>query len=477
MEFQFKNFGKAGTGNVEINDLTVICGLNNTGKTYINYAIFSILSNLENLINVTIEAVDVENLITELDSKGSSRIKITDQIAHLSDQFLDMKPITNSNISKYFSLPETNFEEAKISLKLNDFGKKDKMRFTRVKFRNGLRYILTFDQEEKYINVNTDLLTSDDDSENNESILKLFNNDIEQAKAIIESNIKKTIYIIFLGQMIPEPFAITSERTGVSLFYKVFDKKNEAILTYILDEENVDTVSDVSAMHSRLAFPIRDNIDQVRFYDGVSKKDSFIVAKSKEGISKEVLMILNDLLDHGSFYSENDTIMYKPSDTSRNEPTIPLYAASSSIKSLFMFDLFIKHVAESTSMLIIDEPELNLHPKNQIKMAKLVARLVNSGVKVLITTHSDFLIRELNDLITMDKVPESERKKLDESILDSDILCKSQVSAYEITPEGKCESLEVNHTGINSKLLEDTIGFASRKSIRVFEAAELPDEE
>ena len=50
---------------------------------------------------------------------------------------------------------------------------------------------------------------------------------------------------------------------------------------------------------------------------------------------------------------------------------------------------------------MIDEPELNLHPKNQRALARLVVRLVNAGVKVFITTHSDYLVKELNTLIML----------------------------------------------------------------------------
>ncbi len=34
-------------------------------------------------------------------------------------------------------------------------------------------------------------------------------------------------------------------------------------------------------------------------------------------------------------------------------------------------------------------------------MARLIVRLINAGVKVLITTHSDFLIREINNAIAL----------------------------------------------------------------------------
>ena len=51
--------------------------------------------------------------------------------------------------------------------------------------------------------------------------------------------------------------------------------------------------------------------------------------------------------------------------------------------------------------LIIDEPELNLHPQNQRKVARLLARIVRAGIKVMISTHSDHIVRELNNLIML----------------------------------------------------------------------------
>lgn len=50
---------------------------------------------------------------------------------------------------------------------------------------------------------------------------------------------------------------------------------------------------------------------------------------------------------------------------------------------------------------MLDEPELNLHPEKQRLIARLFARLVNYGIKVFTTTHSDYLIRELNILLML----------------------------------------------------------------------------
>ena len=50
---------------------------------------------------------------------------------------------------------------------------------------------------------------------------------------------------------------------------------------------------------------------------------------------------------------------------------------------------------------MIDEPELNIHPENQREIARLLARLVNAGLNIVISTHSDYIVRELNSLIML----------------------------------------------------------------------------
>lgn len=51
---------------------------------------------------------------------------------------------------------------------------------------------------------------------------------------------------------------------------------------------------------------------------------------------------------------------------------------------------YLKHISKIGDILIIDEPESHFTLRNQRLMAKLIAAIVNIGVKVFITTHSDF---------------------------------------------------------------------------------------
>lgn len=50
-------------------------------------------------------------------------------------------------------------------------------------------------------------------------------------------------------------------------------------------------------------------------------------------------------------------------------------------------------------LLIIDEPEMNLHPEAQAKLIEFLAMLVNAGLNVVITTHSPYIIDHLANLI------------------------------------------------------------------------------
>ena len=73
-------------------------------------------------------------------------------------------------------------------------------------------------------------------------------------------------------------------------------------------------------------------------------------------------------------------------------------------------------------MLVLDEPELNLHPANQRRLARFIAALVRHGVKVFLTTHSDYIIKELNILIMLhqpsEKMPAILAKRPDYSADD-----------------------------------------------------------
>lgn len=107
---------------------------------------------------------------------------------------------------------------------------------------------------------------------------------------------------------------------------------------------------------------------------------------------------------------------------------IPLHRTSSTVSELAPFVLYLKHIVDKDSLLIVEEPEAHLHPTNQLILARYIARLVRAGLKILITTHSHFILEQLSILLQASNVDSETRKVMD--LKDDEYLNESDVSAY-----------------------------------------------
>jgi hypothetical protein len=81
---------------------------------------------------------------------------------------------------------------------------------------------------------------------------------------------------------------------------------------------------------------------------------------------------------------------------------LPLHRTSSMVSEIAPIILFLKYVVEDTDTLIIEEPEAHLHPDNQRTLATALVRLVRLGVRVMITTHSEYLLHQVSNFIRLD---------------------------------------------------------------------------
>lgn len=87
-----------------------------------------------------------------------------------------------------------------------------------------------------------------------------------------------------------------------------------------------------------------------------------------------------------------------------------LEESSSTVSEMAPLILHLKHMVEDRSLLVIEEPEAHLHPANQVIFARCVARLVNQGLNVLLTTHSPFLLEELSHLLEASRFTAKQRE-------------------------------------------------------------------
>lgn len=88
--------------------------------------------------------------------------------------------------------------------------------------------------------------------------------------------------------------------------------------------------------------------------------------------------------------------VYRPHETRKD---IRLTRASSMVSELAPVVLFLRGAIGRGDMLIIEEPEAHLHPAAQTQMAGTLARMVRAGLRVVVTTHSDWLLKEIGNLM------------------------------------------------------------------------------
>ena len=79
-------------------------------------------------------------------------------------------------------------------------------------------------------------------------------------------------------------------------------------------------------------------------------------------------------------------------------------------------------------MLIFEEPESHLHPAAQRQLARGIVRLVNAGVKVIITTHSDTFVSQINNLLALSQAGDD--LIAERGFEAADLLRQEQVGAY-----------------------------------------------
>ena len=116
--------------------------------------------------------------------------------------------------------------------------------------------------------------------------------------------------------------------------------------------------------------------------------------------------------------------LYRPDQA---KEALRMSHSSAMVSELAPLVLFLRGIVGRGDLLIIEEPESHLHPGAQTKIAQTLARLVRAGVHVLITTHSNYLLQQIGNLIR-----EGELQELGESTSESaDYLKAEEVGAWQ----------------------------------------------
>lgn len=377
MKISIKNLGAIKQAEFTLGELTIICGANNTGKTYATYALFGFLSFWRDAFSIKVPDGDVQRLLNE----GSVELDIQDYIGNAQSILKKGCAAYTGQLPHVFASSDKQFSESHFSVDLDSSDIQPAPTFERTM---GAAKTQLFSISKK---ADSPLVTI--------SLL------VEKEKVRIPQNVISRIIgdalkdIVF-GHLFPHPFIASAERTGAAIFRKELNFARNRLLEEMSSmEKEINPFELLSKVYTDYALPVKSNVDFTRQLEDLAKKDSFI--------AKEYPEILNDFTDIiGGDYlvTKNDELYYVPKG---KRIKLTMDESSSAVRSLLDIGFYLRHVATPGDLLMVDEPELNLHPENQRRVARLFARLVNIRINVFITTHSDYIIKELNTLIMLNQ--------------------------------------------------------------------------
>lgn len=406
MKIHIKNIGMLDEADFEVGDLTLICGENNTGKTYATYSLYGYLDFVNSRKGMNF------SIFYSLIDRYSRFIKIQDYKIQMN---IEVFKNIFENVLETLKYEYENILPEVLSGKTEDFKKSI--------FKHECDPLLEFSNFKQNTN----------DEEQQKKISKFFRSYAFRLCEINEktisfsyennkelNNVSNYFLVAFVSYILsiicPKPFILSAERTGAAMFQKELDINKNEIIEKIATASGKNvrrTVFDVlNTRYSRYPKPVNDNIYFVRELSEITKKTSFIKKGEKENVLYEEIIKLLHQVVGGKYVVSLEGIEFAPGAKQRiTKGKFLVQRASSSVRSLLMLNYYILYVAQVGDILMIDEPELNLHPNNQILIARLFALLVNAGIKVFITTHSDYIVRELSNCIMLKNLSENQIQK------------------------------------------------------------------
>lgn len=126
--------------------------------------------------------------------------------------------------------------------------------------------------------------------------------------------------------------------------------------------------------------------------------------------------------------------------------SLPMMRTSSMVSELVPVVLYLRYLVESGDVLIIEEPESHLHPEMQVEFTRFLATVVRSGVRIIMTTHSEWVLEELANLVQASALSASARK----AITGSDVaLNPNEVGAWLFQPKRRPKGSVVKEIPLN----------------------------
>lgn len=454
MIIKVQKFGAIKNAEIDLSKkLSVFCGPNGTGKTYLAYLIYALTSQYNRNIGNSLST----DKIKELFENNETNITIDSKVLleYKSGIFRSVK----DNLWNIFALSENKsekyFKDTEIICLTTDNDFLD------------IINKIEIDEPVKLFGFEFNILKKSNSLDIN---IKLSDKIIKNSdfKNFVDLLLLSSIYSILSFYPITSSIIFPVERNSIYTFSDELSINNnerfELIKELSAGKKDINPIELFFKRTTRYPQPIRDGLRVAEDLENIQKNNSLFFDFAEE--------IENELLKGKVGITSEGNVEF----ASEKAPRIKLsfHQSSSIVKTLSSLVIYLKHLASYNDLLIIDEPELNLHPDNQVKLTRIFARLINKGLRLVISTHSDYIIREINNLIMFSNVDAKEDFSSIYNYNKGEYINLNDVSAYffnyknERAKQTEVTPIKIDKYGFEVETLDNTIDYLNEISNDLF---------
>lgn len=366
MKLSLKNVGKIGSASVEINGITTIAGENNTGKSTMGRALFAVFNSFYNIEN-QIRNERIQSVENNLDVLYRNNMRYMRKIGVDFDEIA--KNIV-SNIEIYKDNVDSIEEELKNAMppSIND---------TEEDFEETLIRDISMRIKDSLNVSDMELLklvvTKKLSAEFNGQISNIFSEDNSE----IELQIKKD----YLSISLKEDMVTEIQCNNISLHTETI---------YVDDPFVLDEPRYRSLRMGPVYFDHRNHLkNKIYSTENTNLVDEIVVSNKLQNIYEKISSVCS-----GDVVRKQWTLGYKRKGT---EKILDVKNLSTGFKTFAILKtLLLNGAIEYNGTIILDEPEIHLHPEWQLLFAELIVLIQKEfNMHILLNTHSPYFLRAI----------------------------------------------------------------------------------